>query len=218
MGDIFDYWFEYSTVIPKLFFRTLTALDEFRKQDIPVHYIMGNHDFGHQTFFREHLDIEISKDDISVEWEGKKFYLSHGDGKQYNDTGYKILKKILRNKLSQSLFKFIHPDIGIGIATHASHSSRVHGDKKESSVVQRPDGQRDFAFERINEGYDYVIMGHRHKPELTAHNKGFYVNTGDMLHHKTFAYFIDGTMHLVTTDEFYANISTFQNLQHRGKY
>jgi len=88
VGDLFDYWFEYKTVVPKYFFRTITALYNLRRDGIAIEYLMGNHDFGHHTFFRDELDIPIHTDDITTTLHGKSFYIAHGDGKAYNDTGY----------------------------------------------------------------------------------------------------------------------------------
>ena len=97
VGDLFDYWFEYKSVIPKIYIRTLAALINLKDKGIPIEYIMGNHDFGHYKYFEEEMGIPVFRDDIEREINGKKFYISHGDGKSYNDTGYLILKKILRN-------------------------------------------------------------------------------------------------------------------------
>jgi UDP-2,3-diacylglucosamine hydrolase len=101
VGDLFDYWFEYKTVIPKQFIRTISELYNLKQAGTIIEYIMGNHDFGHQSFFTDYLDIKVYTDDITREFNGKKFYLSHGDGKAYNDRGYLILKKILRNQIAQ---------------------------------------------------------------------------------------------------------------------
>ena len=44
MGDLFDFWFEYKTVIPKGFVRLQGKLAEFTDAGIPVHLFIGNHD------------------------------------------------------------------------------------------------------------------------------------------------------------------------------
>lgn len=200
VGDLFDYWFEYKTVVPKTFFRTLTALDRLRRRGIPVHYLMGNHDFGHRSFFREELDIEITTTDMETELHGKRFYIAHGDGKAYNDRGYLILRAILRNPVSLWLYKWLHPDIGITLAASTSHSSREYTAQKDYS---ERDGLRDFAEQKIrNEGFDFVVMGHRHRPESTPFGSGFYINLGDWLYHRTFGAFDGTTMHIVKVDDF----------------
>lgn len=186
-GDLFDYWFEYKTVIPRAYTRTLAMLYEIRQSGIPVEYLMGNHDFGHKTYFENDLDIPVHRNDISREILGKKFYLSHGDGKAYNDTGYKILKKILRNPVSNKLYRLLHPDLGIWLASSSSHSSRGMSDTKDYG---RSDGMKDFARARIEQdGYDYVIMGHRHKAEMIEFNGGYYINLGEWLKNPTFGRF-----------------------------
>lgn len=189
VGDLFDYWFEYNTAIPKKFFRTLTALANLHDSGIPIHYLMGNHDFGHKHFFREELGIDVIKTDMEMTLHGKKFYLAHGDGKAYNDTGYLILRAVLRHPLSLWLYKWLHPDVGIKLASSTSHTSREYTGNKDYSGR---DGLRDFAEKKIQEGFDYVVMGHRHRPESTAFGTGTYINLGDWLHHRTFASF-DGT-------------------------
>jgi UDP-2,3-diacylglucosamine hydrolase len=59
LGDLFDFWFEYDTVIPKGFHRTLTALQAFTDRGIPVHYIAGNHDFWMDDFFQIELGVRL---------------------------------------------------------------------------------------------------------------------------------------------------------------
>jgi len=176
VGDLFDYWFEYKYVVPKYYYRTLSKLREMRDNQIEIEYLMGNHDFGHWDFFEKEIDISIIKHDIEREINGKRFYISHGDGKAYNDAGYRFIKKILRNNLAQRLFYMIHPDIGIGLASTSSKKSRNYTDKKDYT---NRDGMRDFAVEKIKEGFDFVIMGHRHLLIDEKIGNGKYINLGE---------------------------------------
>lgn len=178
IGDLFDYWFEYKTVIPKPFIRTLAELYNLKKEGIRIEYLMGNHDFGHLDFFETELEIKIHHDDYQCEIAGKRFYLSHGDGKIDKDKGYRILKKALRNPLSKRLFRLIHPDCGIWLASSSSHKSRHHTDNKSYGDY---DSLEHFAKLKIEEGYDYVIMGHRHKAISASIGNGYYINLGEWL-------------------------------------
>lgn len=175
IGDIFDYWFEYKTVVPAPFYRTLSKISEIRDKNIPITYIMGNHDFGHKDFFEKEFGITVNRGDEIREINGKKLFISHGDGKGPGDTGYKILKKVLRAKISNWLFRIIHPDIGIGVASGSSKTSRGYTDKKDYGSN---DAMTIFAEEKINEGFDYVIMGHRHKLIDQQFGSGRYINLG----------------------------------------
>jgi UDP-2,3-diacylglucosamine hydrolase len=178
VGDLFDYWFEYKRVYQKGFFRTLTALQDLSEKGIKIHYIIGNHDFMHLNFFREEIGAEVYENPVEVTLNDKKFFIAHGDGLVKNDTGYNILKKILRNKILQKLYSLIHPDIGILIASKTSKSSREYTTKKDYG---ESDGLFDAAKEKIDEGFDYVLFGHLHKRCYLKYNKGVYINLGSWL-------------------------------------
>jgi UDP-2,3-diacylglucosamine hydrolase len=193
VGDLFDSWFEYRQVIPKRHVRTLAMLAEIREL-IPVEYLMGNHDFGHRNYFRDVLNIPIFPGDIERVLLGKKFYIAHGDGKALNDSGYLILRKILRNPFLLWLFSWIHPDIGIWIAERMSGGSRAYTDNRDA--LQKQDGLSIFAEKKISEGFDYVIMGHRHKPQEEQFGTGWYINLGDWLKSYTYGRFDDEGFHI----------------------
>ena len=44
LGDLFDFWFEYKTVVPKGFVRVLGKLAEIKDSGIPIYFFIGNHD------------------------------------------------------------------------------------------------------------------------------------------------------------------------------
>lgn len=187
VGDLFDSWFEYRQVIPKRHVRAIAMLAKIREY-IPVEYLMGNHDFGHKDYFEKELNIPIHSGDIEKVLNGKRLYIAHGDGKALNDTGYIILRSILRNKFLLWLYSWLHPDIGIWIAERMSGGSRAYTDNRDA--LQKQDGLRIYAEKKIAEGFDYVIMGHRHKAEMAdIEGKGTYINLGDWLKSYTYGVF-----------------------------
>jgi len=193
LGDLFDFWFEYTTVIPKGFHRTLAALQEFTDGGIPVHYLAGNHDFWMKDFFSEELGVTLHRDPFETTVDGKRVYLHHGDGLAGKDMGYKIIKPILRSKINTWLYRWIHPDIGVPIARSSSRSSRKYTSEKDYG---EEDGMVRFAKEKIEEGIDIVVMGHRHKPAAVTVGKGLYVNLGDWIDSNSYAVMKDGVMTL----------------------
>lgn len=195
VGDLFDAWFEYRTVIPKGFHRTLTALENLTNEGIDVHYLAGNHDYWMGNYFREYLGIHVYYEPFTKTIDGKTFYFHHGDGLAANDLGYRILKKILRNPFNIWLYSLLHPDIGITIAKMSSRKSRDYTSTKHYG---EEDGLKAFAARKIDEGVDYVIMGHQHKPLLTPIGKGTYVNLGDWITHCTYAEFTKHSLKLKT--------------------
>lgn len=202
VGDLFDYWFEYKTVIPKYYYRTLAAFYEMTSKGIDIDYIMGNHDFGHIDFFEKELNIPVHKNDTQYTFYGKKFFISHGDGKSNKDIGYKILKKILRSPVSLWLYLKLHPNLGISLASGSSKSSRKYTRDKRYGIT---DGMKEYAFRKIDEGFDYVVMGHRHLAENTKYKEGYYINLGEWINKPTFGSFDGEEFKLHKVDDFLNN-------------
>ena len=178
LGDLFDYWFEYKKVIQKGYFRTFTALNDLVINGTKIHYIIGNHDFMHRDFFEKEIGVKLYQTEIEKEIDGAKFFLGHGDGLVRNDYGYLLLKKIFRSKTAQTLYSLIHPNFGIKIASKTSRTSRDYTEKKDYGVG---DGLFEFAKNKIDSGFDYVILGHTHKLQLKKYNNGVYANLGTWL-------------------------------------
>jgi UDP-2,3-diacylglucosamine hydrolase len=194
VGDLFDSWFDFASVVPRRHVRTLAALAQIAEH-IPVDYLMGNHDFGHRDFFQTELSVALHKNDIERNLNGKRFYIAHGDGKAANDTGYLFLRKLLRNPVAQAAYKIIHPDIGIPFADWVSSRSRLHTD--ERNALKKYDGLKQFAEKVLASGKaDYVVMGHKHEPAIHNINGGTYVNLGDWLRNYTYGVFDDAGFHL----------------------
>ena len=178
IGDLFDYWFEYRHVIQKGFIRTLSKLAEYSDSGKKIHYIIGNHDFLHRDFFKKEIGTLLYHNAIDLTLNGKKFFMAHGDGMVKNDLGYKVLKKILRNRFLQKIYSLVHPDLGIKIASATSKTSRSYTSNKNYGIS---DGLFETAKAKIDSGYDYVIFGHSHNRSLEKYKQGIYVNLGSWL-------------------------------------
>ncbi len=185
VGDLFDFWFEYRTVVPKGYFRLFTKLADLTENGVKVSYLAGNHDFWIKNYFHDELGIQIFPEPIERILHGKRFYIHHGDGLLKNDTGYRILKRILRNKTNIFLFSLLHPDLTARIAHWSSNTSRKHTSKRSFEETD----MMEFAKRKIDEGVDYVVMGHNHTPTFRNFGKGIYVNLGDWIEENTYAVF-----------------------------
>ena len=137
MGDLFDFWFEYKSVVPRGFVRIQGKLAEFTDAGIPVHLFIGNHDLWCFGYLHDELGIQLHRDPEVMTLEGKKFFLVHGDGRGPGDKGYKFLKKVFECRVNQWLFRWIHPDIGIRLALRWSHNHRLKKLKNEGSSLFR---------------------------------------------------------------------------------
>src|SRR5471030_3160135 len=130
MGDAFDFWFEYKTVVPKGYIRFLGKLAELADAGIKIYLFKGNHDMWMFDYFQQEFDATIITNELVMERNGKKFYLHHGDGLGPGDGKYKVLKKFFRSPLCQWLFARIHPNFGVGVANYWSSHSRIANEGK----------------------------------------------------------------------------------------
>jgi UDP-2,3-diacylglucosamine hydrolase len=193
LGDLFDFWFEYSTVIPRGFHRTLSAIQEYTDGGVPVHYLTGNHDFWMGDFFSEEIGVTVHREPFEARIDGKRVFLHHGDGLAKNDLGYRMIKPILRHPLSIRLYRWLHPDIGVRLARGSSRASRNYTGQKDYGET---DGMMQLAEKKVREGFDYVLMGHRHQPTFVKIGQGVYVNLGDWITSRSYGVIANGMVSL----------------------
>jgi UDP-2,3-diacylglucosamine hydrolase len=196
-GDLFDFWFEYRHAIPKRFVSVLQALGELRRRGVPVTYVGGNHDFWIGNYLSRELDVVFTDGALALELQGRKIFLAHGDGLGPGDHGYKLLKRVLRNPLARGLYRWIHPDLGIPLASAFSHSSRRHAprpDRTDAELVER------LARPRWSEGFDAVILGHLHRRVHHRENGAEFLILGDWLTGRTYAKLAEGRFSLLEFD------------------
>lgn len=186
VGDLFDFWFEYRTVIPRGYTRILSGLSRLKESGVELHYIAGNHDFWMRDYFPKELGIPIHFDNLEYAINGKRFFIEHGDGIAKDDVGYRILKRIFRNRINIFLYSLLHPDLGVPLAKWVSSLSRGHTSKKgrfdDADYLTR-------ARQKFREGFDYVLFAHLHQPIFKTFGNNIYLNLGDWMEHFTYVVF-----------------------------
>ena len=194
LGDLFDFWFEYRTVIPRTAFGVLAALDDLARATGRVHYLGGNHDAWLNDFLATETAVRVMPDGTVVEAQGKRLWLAHGDGLGPGDTGYKILKKVIRNPLAIRAFRWIHPDLGIPLALGSSHVSR---ESTRDHPVDVDALWRNVALPELQGGADAVLLGHHHVAEHRTEAEGEMVILGDWFRTFSCARLQGGTLELL---------------------
>ena len=196
VGDMFDFWFEYKTVVPRGYTRIFGKLAQLTDSGIRIHFFVGNHDMWMTNYFQTEFNIPVYFEPKTFEFSGKKFYVGHGDGLGPGDKGYKFLKVIFRNKLCQWMFGILPPAIGIGIANYFSRKSRAAAATAEPEHFLGEDKEWLLIYSKEilkKEHYDYFIFGHRHLPiDFTINEKSRYINLGEWINYSSYAVF-DGT-------------------------
>jgi UDP-2,3-diacylglucosamine hydrolase len=190
LGDLFDFWFEYSTVVPKGYVRILGKLAELTDSGIAVHFFVGNHDMWMKNYFQSELNIPVYFEPKQFVFNNKKFLVGHGDGLGPGDEGYKMMKKVFRNPLCQWLFGILPPYFGMGLANYFSRKSRAKtgavdevflGEDKEWLIIYSREVLK-------KEPVDYFIFGHRHLPiDFNLTDSSRYINLGEWIKYDSYA-------------------------------
>jgi UDP-2,3-diacylglucosamine hydrolase len=192
LGDLFDFWFEYKTVVPKGFVRVLGKLAEITDSGIPIYFFVGNHDLWMKDYFEKELNIPTYRDPKEFVINDRVFLIGHGDGKGPNDKGYKRMKKVFTFPLFNWLFKWLHPDIGVRLAKHLSVKNKlISGEEDKAFLGKEKEWLALYAQRKLeSKHYDYFIFGHRHLPmEIKVGEKSTYFNLGDWISHYTYGVF-----------------------------
>jgi UDP-2,3-diacylglucosamine hydrolase len=199
LGDLFDFWFEYKTVVPKGFVRVLGKIAELRDAGIKIHFFVGNHDLWMRDYFEKELDIKVYYKPQVFTFNDKVFFIGHGDGLGPGDKGYKRMKKVFTNAFSKWLFRWLHPDIGVKLGQYLSTQNKlISGEEDVVFLGKDQEWLVQYAREKLKmQHYDYFVFGHRHLPmEIAINDKSTYINLGDWVSHFTYAVFENGKLSL----------------------
>lgn len=200
MGDVFDFWFEYATVVPKGYIRFLGKLAQLADEGVKLYFFKGNHDMWMFDYLHAELGATVVSDEMEITRNAKTFYLHHGDGLGPGDNKYKFLKRIFRNRCCQWLFARLHPNLGIGIARRWSKHSRITSGKEEKYLGADKEWLVAYAQDVLQEKHvDYFVFGHRHLAlDLPLSSGSRYVNLGEWINYNTYGVFDGIDLHLET--------------------
>lgn len=178
-GDLFDFWFEYRSVIPSAHFRTLAALRRVRDAGIRLTMTGGNHDRWGSRFLVDELGAEFAPNGAELELVGWRTWVSHGDGLAEVNRSSRLLHRLVHARATAGAFRWIHPDVGLGLVKRFSRLLAGRRTEKLKSGSAR--AQASFARALLSQRaeLDLVIMGHTHCQVLEEVEPGrWYLNPG----------------------------------------
>ncbi len=167
LGDIFDFWYEYRTVVPRGYTRFLGKLSELTDHGVEVHFFTGNHDIWCGDYLEKECGVILHRDPLTVELGDKVFLLAHGDGLGDPDRKFRLLRAFFHNRTCQRLFSCLHPRWAMSFGLKwAAHSRLKHereggdppymGEDKEYLVKYAKE------YMKTHHDINYFIFGHRH--------------------------------------------------------
>ena len=192
LGDMFDFWFEYKTVVPKGFTRTLGKLAEISDSGIPIYYFVGNHDLWMNGYFEEELNIPVYHKPKEFTFNNKTFFIGHGDGLGPGDKGFKRMKKVFTNPVAKWFYRWLHPDLGVRLAQYFSVKNRlISGEEDVKFLGEDNEWLVQYSKKKLEEKHrDYFVFGHRHLPlTIDLNDNSKYINLGDWISYYTYGVF-----------------------------
>jgi UDP-2,3-diacylglucosamine hydrolase len=188
-GDLFDFWFEYRTVILRRHFPVLRRLADLVESGIRVRLVGGNHDAWTGSFLADDVGIELLDGPVITDLAGRRAYIAHGDGLLDGEASYRLLRRAIRSRPFRLLFRLSPPDLSLPLVRRVSSTpARIRGGVEGEAdradrlaaharaiLLGRPD-------------IDLVVFGHAHRPDLIeVEPNRHYLNAGDWIHHRSYA-------------------------------
>lgn len=186
-GDIIDIWQFKKRYWPKAHMKVVKYIIGLATKGTKVYYITGNHDETLRRFSGMRMaGLEITNK-VSLELDGKKIWFFHGD----------VFDSIMQYSKWLAKLGAISYDALIYLNVLVNHISRLLGRGKVSLSKKIKDNVKTAVkyinnFEEtaanlaIQKGYDYIVCGHIHHPEMRKieDDKGnsiIYLNSGDWI-------------------------------------
>jgi len=183
-GDLFDFWFEWRSVMPRRGYRVLAALADLRERGVPVTWIAGNHDCWGGEIIREDVGADFHVGAWTGSLGGWRALVEHGDGLRARaDRPYRALRRVLRHPAAIRAYRSLHPDFATRLALRSSHTSRTMGPGDGGR------GLRAVALEALaaDRALELVVFGHSHVRALErAPGGGVFANPGAWLMEPTY--------------------------------
>lgn len=196
-GDIIDAWQFRKYYFPDEHMRVVRRIMKMMMQGTRIYYLTGNHD----DVLRRFSDMEAGNfqllDKLILQIDGKKVWFFHGDVfditmrysrfiAKLGGIGYDFL--IMLNSVVNKISKMM----GRG---KISLSKRIK-DSVKSAIRFVSDFEVTATDLAIENGYDYVVCGHIHRPNIQSFttDKGSvtYMNSGDWIENLTSLEYQDG--------------------------
>tara|TARA_Y100001970_G_scaffold293265_1_gene438921 strand:+ start:50 stop:790 length:741 start_codon:yes stop_codon:yes gene_type:complete len=197
LGDLFDFYFEYQNMIPKAYSDFYHKAKSLRDAGVSLHFLVGNHDYWVGDYIKNSVMDQVYFGDGEFKINGKRFFLTHGDGLLSWDKGYRVLKKIIRSKTFIWLFHLIHPTISYKIANFISRSGNYNNHDADFNNDVRSELQK-IAKNHFDNGFDYMISGHYHLGEMYKINSKKLTVLGDWFFKPSYAVFDGNDLELIS--------------------
>ena len=205
-GDIIDMWQFKKSYFPTDHIKVINRLLKMSVTGTKVYYITGNHDdllrrFSNISFENFHL-----RDDLILQYEGKKLWFFHGDvfdttvvqARWLAKIGGKSYDTLVRlNKVVNSMMKLLGRErvaFSKIIKMRVKEAVKFIGDFEQKAIEIAQ-----------SQACNYVICGHIHTPQYKTSGNVTYLNSGDWVENLTALEYAHGVWNIYHYDETHFN-------------
>lgn len=194
LGDIFDLLLgghkEFIIKHKKIF----DGIAEVVRSGKKVFYFEGNHDYHLAELFREFFNIynlpkskfTYVKKGLFFEVSGVKYFATHGDDIEIENTGYRIFKSVVNNRFMSLFtteilsFKLID-SLGEWVSNKSRQKNRARysAPEMQDKIKEKFRRSAEYFLNTLDSEIDYLICGHSHvKDNYRCSSNATYLNNG----------------------------------------
>ena len=194
LGDIFDFWYEYKTVVPRGYTRLLGKISELTDSGVEVHFFVGNHDLWQNDYLEKECGVQLHHRECTMEINGKVFFLAHGDGLGTRDWKFRCLRAMFHSKICRTLFASIHPRWGMTFGREWARYSQLKHQREGEPQYMGEDREELVVFAckylSTHPEVNYFVFGHRHiEHDMNLEGAARLLIIGDWISRYTFVRF-----------------------------
>lgn len=178
-GDLFDFWYSYSRVIPRRGFHVAAALARLARR-MPVLMVGGNHDRWGGDFWNRDLGVRFHPRRLDFLLGGRRVAALHGDGLSETSLGAGLLHRIVGHRVTSAVYRTLHPELGLRLVELLSPylGDHTHDPVKLALAAERQRAWAERLMAREPE-VGLVVMGHTHQATVSRTvGGGEYLNPG----------------------------------------
>ena len=195
LGDICEFLVGYPRNVFPPYVPLMAALDRLQRSGTQLIYVEGNHDFHLEPGFRNRFPCQVLPDGGTIEVDGERILLAHGDLGDSANHGYRLMRGVLRSPLVRLLIRLLPVAATWWIGERWSRSSRC---RRNDESRHRP--ARDilitFARTRLRQGHRAIVTGHFHQPFHEHLAEGELIALGDWITQYSYAVWENGGFRL----------------------
>lgn len=194
LGDLFELWLGDNQILLSRHKKLLEIFSEYRNQGKAIYYLKGNHDFVLGRVFENHIGAEIFEEEAIFDWDGYRFFASHGENINKRELGYQLLRKILRSRWADRAIGRLDDRTIYQLGMRLAPAMKGTPNERKTRALDLL--YLDYAKRRLRESCHAVILAHTHRIQWhilsVGDEKRLYVNPGSWQDQGTYLWYQTG--------------------------